>query len=422
MQYLNPDIADPAWDDPDGPSTSGSSSIPDSNPVCPSTPNSGSPPPDHSLDSDVPVAVPEPIHHDQDDRDDLGDAEDPVNRADPGSLRDLECESNGDQDEYLIGLHTLAVPNQYDEDEVQSAYWRDDITIAEEYIKSIKNARLGDQYDKLDEATRERLANPPEEPVSLDDPDLRFSLGLYMAMQNASEDTYTNVRRNILHRYPDSGVLSLDQVKRCMAEITGVTAIVHEVCINSCMGYTGPWADLDTCLLCKESRWDPLKSTPRKKVPCQQFTTIPLGPQLQALWRTPEGAESMKYRRQRTADVLAEIEANDGNILAYDDILCGSDYLNRVVSGEIKSDDIVLVFSMDGAQLYRKKASNCWIYIWVVMDHAPQVRYKKHYVLPGGVFPGPNPPKNSDSLLFPRLHHLSALQNQGLRIWDAQSG
>jgi hypothetical protein len=366
------------------------------------------------------AAVPEPTHHDQDDRDDLGDAEDPVDRADPGSLRDLERESGGDPDDYLIGPHTLAFPNQYDEDEVQSTYRRDDMTIAQEYIKLIRNARLGDQYDKL-EATRERLANPPEELVSLEDLDLRFSLGLYMAMQNASEDTYTNVRRNILHRYPDSGVLSLDQVKRRMAEITGVTAIIHDVCINSCMGYTGPWADLDECPLCKEPRWDPLKSKPNKKVPRQQFTTIPLGPQLQALWRTPEGAESMKYRRQRTADVLAEIEANDGNILAYDDVLCGSNYLNRVVSGEIKSDDIVLIFSMDGARLYRKKESNCWIYIWVVVDHAPQNRYKKHYVLPGGVFPGPNPPKNSDSLLFPGLHHLSALQNQGLRIWDAQS-
>jgi hypothetical protein len=147
VQYLTPDISDPAWDDSNEPSTS-------SNHVRPPTSNSGSPPPDHSLDSD-PVAVPEPIHHDQDDRDDVGDAEDPVDRADPGSLRDLERESDGDPDEYLIGPHTFAVPNQYDEDEVQSAYRRDDITIAEEYIKLIKNARLGDQYDKLDEATRE---------------------------------------------------------------------------------------------------------------------------------------------------------------------------------------------------------------------------------------------------------------------------
>jgi hypothetical protein len=206
---LIPDIADPAWDDPDEPSTSGSSLSLDSNQVCPSTSNSGSPPP-NILDFDH-AAVPEPTHHEQDDRDDLGDAEDPLDHADPGSLGDPERESDSDggPDEYPIGPHTFAVPNQYDEDEVQSAYRRDEITIAEEYIKLIKNARLGDQYDKLDEATRERLANPPEEPVSLDNPDLRFSLGLYMAMQNASEDTYLNVRRNILHRYPDSGVPSI---------------------------------------------------------------------------------------------------------------------------------------------------------------------------------------------------------------------
>jgi hypothetical protein len=295
VQYLNPDIPDPAWDDAEEPSASGSLLTLDSNQLCPSTSNSGSPAPD-SLDSH-PTAIPEPTHHDRDDRDDLGGAEDPVDHADPGSLHDLERESDGDLDEYLIGPHTLLVPNQYEEDDVQSTYQRDDIILAQEFIKLIRNARLGDRYDKLDEATREQLANPPEEPVSLDDPDLRFSLALYMAMQNASEETYSDVRRNILHRYPDSGVLSLDQVKRRMAEITGVTAIINDMCINSCMGYTGPWEDLEECPMCKEPRYDPLKSRPNKKVPRLQFTTIPLGPQLQALWRTPEGAESMQYRR-----------------------------------------------------------------------------------------------------------------------------
>jgi hypothetical protein len=58
-------------------------------------------------------------------------------------------------------------------------------------------------------------------------------------------------------------------------------------------------------------------------------------------------------------------------------------------------------------------------YIWVVLDHAPDVRYKKRLVLPGGFIPGPNPPKITDSFLFPRVHHLSAIQNEGLQIWDA---
>jgi hypothetical protein len=50
----------------------------------------------------------------------------------------------------------------------------------------------------------------------------------------------------------------------------------------------------------------------------------------------------------------------------------------------------------------------------------PGVRYKKKYVLPSGFIPGPNPPKIYDSFLFPAIHHVSALQNEGLVIWNAE--
>jgi hypothetical protein len=53
------------------------------------------------------------------------------------------------------------------------------------------------------------------------------------------------------------------------------------------------------------------------------------------------------------------------------------------------------------------------------MDLPPEIRYKKDHVLPGGFIPGPNKPKNLDSFIFPGLHHLSALQREGLNIWDA---
>jgi Transposase family tnp2 len=77
------------------------------------------------------------------------------------------------------------------------------------------------------------------------------------------------------------------------------------------------------------------------------------------------------------------------------------------------------MLSLDGAQLYEHKASDCWIYIWVIFNHAPDARYKKKHVLPGGFIPGLNKPKNVDSYLFPGLHHLLALQCKGLRVWDA---
>ncbi len=79
----------------------------------------------------------------------------------------------------------------------------------------------------------------------------------------------------------------------------------------------------------------------------------------------------------------------------------------------------MLMMSIDGAQLYRMKQSDCWIYIWVILDHAPDTRYKKKHIIPGAIIPGPNKPKDIDSFLFPGLYHLAALQKEGLKVWDA---
>jgi hypothetical protein len=77
------------------------------------------------------------------------------------------------------------------------------------------------------------------------------------------------------------------------------------------------------------------------------------------------------------------------------------------------------MFSIDGAQLYAKKASTCWIYIWVLLNLSPDRRYKKQHIFVGGFIPGPRNPKNTDSFLFPGLFHLCALQKERLTIWDA---
>ena len=98
----------------------------------------------------------------------------------------------------------------------------------------------------------------------------------------------------------------------------------------------------------------------------------------------------------------------------------GLDYLGPVLDGDIKENDVVLMVSLDGAQLYEHKESDCWMYIWVVLNLSPQKRYKKRAIRPGGFIPGPKKPKNIDSFLFVGMHHLSVLQKEGLLIWNVE--
>jgi len=103
----------------------------------------------------------------------------------------------------------------------------------------------------------------------------------------------------------------------------------------------------------------------------------------------------------------------------YSDVLHRSDLIEAFCDGHVTEDDIILMFSVDGAQLYAKKASACWIYIWVLFNLSPDRHYKKKHVFIGGFIPGPNNPKNLNSFLFPGLVHLSAIQREGLHLWDS---
>ncbi|KAF8978135.1 hypothetical protein BDQ17DRAFT_1197855, partial [Cyathus striatus] len=69
----------------------------------------------------------------------------------------------------------------------------------------------------------------------------------------------------------------------------------------------------------------------------------------------------------------------------YDDYVCGHEYIQTVKEGGIKSDILFLMSSLDGAQLYRNKTSDCWFFIWIFLDLSPGLRYKKRYVAPGAI-------------------------------------
>ena len=122
----------------------------------------------------------------------------------------------------------------------------------------------------------------------------------------------------------------------------------------------------------------------------------------------------MHYQNHKTMAIHAEFNRNPGKpIDVYEDIYDGYQYLEAVKSGRIKEDDTLVLFSLDGAQLYRDKNSDCYFFVWIILNLSPELRYKKAYILPGGFVPGPNPPKNVESFLLPSFGHVSAIQCEG---------
>ncbi|KAJ7691750.1 hypothetical protein B0H17DRAFT_1169055 [Mycena rosella] len=236
------------------------------------------------------------------------------------------------------------------------------------------------------------------------DADERLSIDLFLSVTNTSMETYNAVRDAILRCHPDDNILSYHSVKKLVSVLSGVFYVTRDMCVNTCIAYTGPFHSLSTCPYCAEPRYYPKR--PATKIPRKQFNTILIGPQLQALRRSPEGAAEMRYREQLTRDVLEDLDDNDDvKSLPYTDFFHGNDYVDAVRAGKIKAHDNVLMISVDGAQLYRNKASDSWIATWLILDRSPGTRYKKKAILLIFIYTG--------------LYHLAALQREGLKVWDA---
>lgn len=303
----------------------------------------------------------------------------------------------------------------------------DHLIQCQDYIKMISEASLDN--DLLPEWVLSRLRDPrtPEEDGGHFTANELHTLKLYLANFPYPEEAYKRNATvfNASHPGPDDvKVYSLQQARRLVEDVTGVIGVFDDMCINSCMAFTGPLQDLDKCNVCDEPRYNVAaqQKDADLKIPRQQMCTIPLGPQLQALRGSLSGSEDMKYRHEMTQELLQEHFTPD----EYHDIFCGKEYINLAKREGITSDDITIGFSIDGAQLYQNKKSDTWIGVWVVYDYDPKVRYKRKHILPALIIPGPNKAKNQDSFLYRAFYHLSALQREdnmaGLSVYDYAQG
>jgi hypothetical protein len=293
-----------------------------------------------------------------------------------------------------------------------------DIQLSGRFIQSLIDAKVDESGMTKEDILR--LRNPTAElPFDPTEPAFVHSLRTFISCANASEQVYAMTQKNYLARHPDETFYSHYQVKKRLELLSGVTPIYHDMCEDSCVGFTGPFADLDSCPLCSKSRWDSKQLARGKRVPRRQFPTIPIGPVIQALYRTPESAKEMGYFVDRLVELDEYLrQPETSHLPKYDDTCCGSEFIELYRDGKIKKGDVLLQMSIDGAQLFRDKASNCWIYMFIIHNLPPHLRYKKYYVIPGGFIGGPNHPKNIESFLQPGLHHIAALQNEGFTYWD----
>ena len=106
--------------------------------------------------------------------------------------------------------------------------------------------------NNLSEDLQYCLHHPIEAEPDLEDPDLQLSIKLYMGAGGKSEHLYNEMCSSILEQHPNDPILSFNNIKQKIEELTGITSILYDMCVNSCLTYTGLYSTLSTCPYCNK--------------------------------------------------------------------------------------------------------------------------------------------------------------------------
>lgn len=82
-----------------------------------------------------------------------------------------------------------------------------------EFIRLMREAALESDVEPIPPALIDRIRFPPQFPLTIDDPDQRLSMETFIHLLNSAQHAYDAVRNSICRRYPDSRMLSYEQVR-----------------------------------------------------------------------------------------------------------------------------------------------------------------------------------------------------------------
>ena len=162
----------------------------------------------------------------------------------------------------------------------QDAISLDSLKLMTEFIQGLRATTLDDPSLGLSIEATERLCNLPHNQPKLDKY-MRLAIKLYL--RNPSDKTYEINRAAVLECFPEANIPTYYRTKRIVADLTGIESVIHHMCVNSCIAYTGPFTNLESCPMCSEPRYNNLcleASLGAKRITRQEFHTILIGPQL----------------------------------------------------------------------------------------------------------------------------------------------
>ncbi|KIL55189.1 hypothetical protein M378DRAFT_53490, partial [Amanita muscaria Koide BX008] len=231
----------------------------------------------------------------------------------------------------------------------------------------------------------------------------------YKLDENLTEKAFNKLR----YVFPSASVETLKRTEARVQYLSGFKPIQYERCINSCVCYTGPYEDMETCPVC---------STKRKDIngnPIAYFVYLPIIPRLRAMVANASYAIKMQYRTNYKHKPSRMQDIFDGAnycSLLESNITIGDETLGSLFFSD--SRDIALGLSTDGFTPFKGRDKTAWPILLFNYNLPPEERFHKDNLISVGVIPGPKKPADADSYLWPLVRELLQL-SVGLTAFDA---
>jgi hypothetical protein len=239
----------------------------------------------------------------------------------------------------------------------------------------------------------------------------------YKVNTDISGVAYSKLRRAFPDRLAD--LPSHARLRTQIGAISGMRGARIDCCVNSCVAYTGPYAEETVCPYCPEPRYKPNPRDPTRLVSRRVFVYLPIIPRLMNLFRDPAMAQRMRYRSTREPDPNSTGDIFDGKY--YRDlrgrrVTVGATTLkHRYFS---KPTDVALGLSTDGVGPFKSRKHQCWPIIVFNYNLHPSIRTQLEHILCVGVIPGPNSPQDLCTYLEPLIDELEDLA-RGVPAFDS---
>ncbi|KAL4070798.1 hypothetical protein J3A83DRAFT_4093701 [Scleroderma citrinum] len=126
-----------------------------------------------------------------------------------------------------------------------------------QFILTIRDSCLTDPVAKLDKNALKWLCNPPCTPLMIESLGIHHSISIYLTLKHSLQSAYKAVcnltQCNFASAPGVNDMLTFHSFESHIATYTGVKDVCHDMCHNSCIGFTGPYSNLEICFMCDTS-------------------------------------------------------------------------------------------------------------------------------------------------------------------------